>query len=198
MASYDYKEEQRKYLERLEAYIAEYEDKNKFLLIWFEIYHRDINKIKQRIKDDPSLIYAVSLDTGRSLLKIALRYSRKHIITYLLSKMEYDVVSPKSSMTSLMYAITHTNSYLIPLKLVQKFNNINQKDSDGDTALHLAICKSYALFEHRMNLAEMLLENGADPMIKNLEDKTPLDYARLYINNSLAILLERYVKSNDQ
>lgn len=50
--------------------------------------------------------------------------------------------------------------------------DVNAKDYDGDTPLHLAVeCRDYEIIK-------FLIENGADPTIKNKENKTPLDIVK--------------------
>ncbi len=55
--------------------------------------------------------------------------------------------------------------------------DINNKDSNGNTALH------YAVLDYRINVFRLLLANGAKTNIKNSSGKTPLQLA-LNIKNS--------------
>lgn len=54
-------------------------------------------------------------------------------------------------------------------KLIESGANINQKDSDGQTALHYAACNGYA------EVVQYLLENGIDRNIICNENQTALD-----------------------
>ncbi|KAG2244765.1 hypothetical protein Bca52824_093377 [Brassica carinata] len=89
--------------------------------------------------------------------------------------------------------------------------NKDEEDSEGRTALHFAcgygeVCKSFIItsgnliFEHTSSFAagygrkecvSLLLENGAAVTLQNLDEKTPIDVAKL--NNQLEVvkLLEK-------
>lgn len=50
--------------------------------------------------------------------------------------------------------------------------DVNRQDSDGFTALHFAIQNN-----NRLEMSKLLLDNGANPLIKNIIGKTALDFA---------------------
>lgn len=67
--------------------------------------------------------------------------------------------------------------------------NINQKDNDGNTALH---------FISNISEAEILIAHRADPRIKNNDGKTPIDIASDKGLNDVATLLEKQSTSLDR
>lgn len=170
-----------------------------FNRLWDKIRDYEIRKAKQLINENEFVIYEICSYIGWSLLKISIVNNTKQITTFLLEKMEYDVLSSKSPKTTLMHAIKYTKSYNIPLQIVQKFNNVNKKNfKNGKTALHYVAEQYYEVPNHQFNLAKMLLDHGADPMIKDNEDKTPIDIVRNDGNDMMVNLLEQYVKSDFQ
>ena len=66
--------------------------------------------------------------------------------------------------------------------------NVDSIDSyEGNTALHMAAKKGY------IEIAEILTQRGANPLIKNSKGRRPLDEAVLAGNEVFAELLETYV-----
>jgi len=65
------------------------------------------------------------------------------------------------------------NFNILSLLISKKTININKKDDNGMTALHYASINSYTV------AVKLLLENNADPTIKNNKNKTALDLAIL-------------------
>lgn len=57
-------------------------------------------------------------------------------------------------------------------KAIEAGANVNAKDKDGDTPLHLAVRFN------DLGLVQLLLKNGADPTIKDMYGETPLDWAK--------------------
>ena len=73
--------------------------------------------------------------------------------------------------------------------LLQRGAKINSRGFEGHTALH------EAAFFNRLEMAELLLSNGADPNLKDDAGKTPMDLAHLAGKNDripLINLLIRY------
>lgn len=64
--------------------------------------------------------------------------------------------------------------------------NINMKDKDGNTLLHLAAAQT-----QESQVAQLLLSLGADPTIKNKKDQTPIDLAKIHNHPALLTLFKR-------
>ena len=76
----------------------------------------------------------------------------------------------------LQYFVNEVNLEAVTL-LLKKGAKVDNKDQDGDTALHVL---SQALAPHskaKIDILELLLKNGADLNIKNNAGKTPFDCA---------------------
>ena len=106
----------------------------------------------------------------------ALFYSVKNgdieSISLLLSKgafIEYD----DSSVSALHIAAENENPKVMKLLLDQKGININKKDSEGKTPLHICVSSSDSL----LPIAKILVEHGADINSVDNMKSTPLHYA---------------------
>ena len=93
-------------------------------------------------------------------------------------------------------------------------NNINEYDNDGETALHIAsefgaykvatyLIKSgaevnhqnensefftplfYAVIQNEIGIARLLLDNGANPNLKNIDDRTAISQSESYMMENL-------------
>lgn len=117
----------------------------------------------------------------------ALHYSSKHgehQITSLLIDRGADLtVRNFNQLTPLHLSIVfnHNKNTEILLNAAKESNLneiiANQPDQDGNTALHYATQLYYAKENKNPEAINFLLENGADLMIKNHNQKTPLDLA---------------------
>ena len=79
-------------------------------------------------------------------------------------------------------AESHDKEKLVRL-LIDKGWNVNQKDEEGNTPLLLA-----AGYRKEKNIVKLLLENGADPDVKNDQDETPISTA-IYKQNKFTVQL---------
>jgi ankyrin repeat protein len=83
--------------------------------------------------------------------------------------------------------------YLVEHILLSRDVDVNAKDNDGNTALHLAVASEIASDEACLRTAEVLLEHGADPKIKNNKGKTPIDLARREGRREIVGLLRKAI-----
>jgi hypothetical protein len=70
--------------------------------------------------------------------------------------------------------------------LIEAGADVNLRNSQGAPALTFA-----ATFGH-LEIAELLLKNGADQSLKDSRGKTPLDHAILQENEAMINLLQQY------
>jgi ankyrin repeat protein/predicted O-methyltransferase YrrM len=77
--------------------------------------------------------------------------------------------------------------------LVSQGIDINSQDGDGNTALHYPLnnaVRNRMFLPYITETVKVLMEEGADPLIKNKEGKSPLDLAREIGEDELLGLLE--------
>ena len=67
--------------------------------------------------------------------------------------------------------------------LEQNLDRINDQNNEGKTALIIAAEYGYE------NIVKILLENGADPLIKSNEGKIALDYATQWEHEDIIQML---------
>jgi ankyrin repeat protein len=90
-------------------------------------------------------------------------------------------------------AVREENLYTVKSVLQDNPKLIDQKDGAGTTALHLAVtCKS-------TEILKFLLEQKADPNVKNKQGKTPYDIANQYDKDDVkTILLQNGAQPGEQ
>ena len=113
----------------------------------------------------------------------------------LLHGADIDARSSFLESTPLMYACEN-GSFSTTELLLERGAFVHAKDTNGDTALHLA-CK-YGNDASRRQIVKELLENGADPEEQNTKDKTPLDYGTIYERNDIVDVLARHPTSQEE
>jgi len=76
------------------------------------------------------------------------------------------------------------------VKMLLDYNakeTINHVDIEGNSALHIT---------DDFEIAKLLLDNGADPTIRNNAGQTPLEHAREYNMKSKATVIEKYMNAD--
>lgn len=137
----------------------------------------------------------------KSYLDLKLKAKYYCLLQQYNSSQKYDIdLSNRQTISKLVYMMIHN----FPLYYIQEYiinhpDEINSQDSDGYTALMIAIfCKK---IKHRDKLVEMLLCYGANPNLQQHEKETALTYAakhsrNLKTNNIIKILLEKGTDPN--
>jgi ankyrin repeat protein len=77
--------------------------------------------------------------------------------------------------------------------LVSKGIDINSQDDNGNTALHYPlnnVLRDKMYLPYSTGIVKILIEEGADPQIKNKEGKSPMDIAVESEENELINLLK--------
>lgn len=85
--------------------------------------------------------------------------------------------------TVLMYAVAENLTEIVKLLLERssKKSNLNVKDSNGKTAVHLVVSPvEYGSYEN-VEILELLAKHGADLNVKDSNGKTPMHYACLQV-----------------
>ena len=129
--------------------------------------------------DEKMALNAIN-QNGNNCLMIALIYGHIDIITFLLQKgntnlhhINYD------DETAAMIASKNSDTYIIELLMCNGFFiDINQQNSEGLTALHIAV--QYG----NLSMVQFLLKNGADINKRSLYGMTPL-MSSIILNQSI-------------
>ena len=132
---------------------------------------------------NPSL-WVISKDEKYNLLHIAVGFGNNDVIAAILESphLEVNAVTGDGQKSALHFVAELDNSRAIGL-LAVKHADLNIRDKDGNTPLHLAI-KSGS-----MKAARALLEVGADPSVANDEGLQPLILAAMKNNGHFLVNL---------
>ena len=85
-------------------------------------------------------------------------------------------------------AVRHSENVAIIKELCKAGEDVNAKDKDGNTALHVAASKPYWLENSTILLIEELINAGADINAKNDDGKTPYDLCHPILKNNPKVI----------
>jgi hypothetical protein len=123
---------------------------------------------------------------GTPMLNMAARHNRRELLEWLLdSGADIDAVSKDRGYTALMDAVWKSNAEIVEC-LVKKKANLNVISRDGQSVLVLAVGTGNEA------VCRLLVENGADPTVKDTMGLSAIEYARLFKKDALAAFLEKY------
>ncbi len=144
-------------------------------------------------KDKPeicSLFYSAGMDVnsftddGVPLLCVACRNDNMEQLQWLLSHgADINIISKDRGYTPVMDAVWRKNLKMVDI-LIKKGANLNVMSSDGQSILVLAVGNGNSL------IVKLLLENGADPDVKDSMGMSARGYAKLFRNEELMKLME--------
>jgi len=115
---------------------------------------------------------------GDDLLSMSLSSDKKiEIINYFFNKEDYN----KIELDNLFFDAVKNNKIDVVRFFLEKTTNINKRNILGATPLMYA-----AMFNDNPKVIELLLQGGANPKLKDNEDKTAYDYMKdnYFLNNS--------------
>lgn len=111
-------------------------------------------------------------DIGMNVLHFAAQGDQPSSLIFFKEKYKLSIKSKdKKNNTPLHWAALNDKATSL-MFLLQWETNINEINIDGQTALHLAVKLK------RSRIVKKLLQNGADPMIKDNHGRTCIDYAK--------------------
>jgi hypothetical protein len=127
---------------------------------------------------------------GETPLHISIRRGMKDVAVFLLENGASVEMVDDDHWTPLMQIASGTGGLaeytgMLLERGAQK--TVNYQNIEGDTALHLAI-----ICHGNPKTVKLLLEHGADPLIRNEKGQTALELQRALDDASLLALLERY------
>ena len=136
----------------------------------------DIEGVRQWLSAHPDHLN-VMISDGYTLLHIACAFGHERLVSFLLDRMALVNVNAtnSSAATPLHLAVAFRDegvAFAIVEMLIANGAELNAKQADGTTALHHAIaCQS-------TRLSNALIEAGADPHLKDGQNRTSSQYAK--------------------
>ncbi len=94
--------------------------------------------------------------------------------------------------TSLLHLAANSDNPLIPQLLIDSRANVDCQNSDGWTPLHVSVVNGCT------QALKVLLDNGADPHLLDLDDMSPLDHAQEEEQWWCVDILERFVQKREE
>jgi ankyrin repeat protein len=153
--------------------------------------YRNHDNLDEILKADPE-IDAMNPE-GYTPLHLAVRRSYNVQVVELLLQHDADLNIPDPTGKNALLASVGSNQKDYIRMLVSKGIDINSRDDDGNTALHYPlsnVLRDKRYLPYSITIVAVLLEEGADPRIKNKEGKSPLDLAEESGENELIDLLK--------
>jgi ankyrin repeat protein len=130
---------------------------------------------------------------GYTPLHLAVRRpDNEKAIGHLLQKGADVNITDPTGRNALLVSVGSNQKEYIRL-LVSKGIDINSQDEDGNTALHYPlsnVLRDKRYLPYSTEIVKILVEEGADPHIKNKEGKSPMDLAEESGENELISLLK--------
>lgn len=133
--------------------------------IFEAIRNNNISKVKELLKQKPKLANATAKESTPLSLSITLADCTDEITKLLLDNGAN--VNNRDVLVSVALSKDEKK-----ISMVMDAMDIDAKDEDGNTALHIMV-------GHDSNLVETLLDKGADVNTKNYEGETPLHTAAI-------------------
>jgi len=127
-------------------------------------------------------------DTGTPMLNVACRNDNYEIVEMLLDLgAELNAISEDRGYTAVMDAIWRGNEKITKY-LISKGADLNTINKEGQTNLILAVGAD------RLNLVKLLVENGADPDVKDMMGMSAYNYATLFRKEKMVEILKPFHK----
>ena len=127
-------------------------------------------------------------DLGTPMLNIAVRNDHEDIVKYLIDLgADINVSSQDRGYSPVMDAVWKGNTSITEL-LIKKGANLNTLSKDGQSNLVLAVGAD------RIPIVKLLVENGADPDVKDQMGMSAYNYATLFRKEKITEILKPYHK----
>lgn len=158
-------------------------------------YNSYLAKYKE-IKHDQDEYYYAKYDLQKAEMIV-------DIYKYLESRTKKSINPQEEQfgITPLHQAVNRQNIALTKYLLKEGIYGLNDQDQWGVTCL-CSLVKYEESKEYdktwKKEIVELIIQNGADPTIKDKEGKTPYDYAVEHNDDYLAGLLKPYMKKSDK
>ncbi len=161
--------------------------------------YRNHENLDEILKANPE-IDAINPE-GYTPLHLAVRRSDNEKVVELLLQHETDLNIPDPTGKNALLASVGSNQKDYIRMLVSKGIDINSQDENGNTALHYPlsnVIRDKRYLPYSKEMVKILMEEGADPHIKNNEGKSPMDLSRESGENELIDLLSSQEQSLEE
>jgi ankyrin repeat protein len=161
------------------------------------VLYRHPENLDEILKVNPD-IDAVNKEGYTPLLLAVRRPDNEKAIELLLQHgADMNIPDPAGRNALLVSVGSHQKDYIE--LLVSNWIDINSQDNDGNTALHyplMNVLENKLYLPYSKEIVKILLEEGADPHIRNKEGKSPTDLAAESGENELINLLSDTKKTH--
>jgi ankyrin repeat protein len=155
------------------------------------VLYRHPENLDEILKANPD-IDAINTE-GYTPLHLAVRRPDNEEVIELLLQQGADLsITDPTGRNALLVSVSSNQKEYIRL-LVSKGIDINSWDNDGNTALHyplISVLENKLYLPYSKEIVKILMEEGADPQIRNKEGKSPMDLALESDENELISLLQ--------
>ncbi len=167
--------------------------------LFIAVIYRHPENIKEILKTNPE-IDAINTE-GYTPLHLAVQRpgNEKAIELLLQHGADMNILDPTGRNALLVSVGSHQIGYIE--LLVSNGIDINSQDNDGNTALHyplINVLENKLYLPYGKKFVKILVEEGADPYIRNKEGKSPLDLAIESGENELINLLRDHTKNTSE
>jgi ankyrin repeat protein len=159
------------------------------------VWYRHPENLSEILKGEPD-INAINTE-GYTPLHLAVRRpdNEKAIELLLQEGADMNILDPTGRNALLVSVGSHQKDYIG--LLVSMGIDINSQDNEGNTALHytlINVLKNKMYLPYSKELVKIMVEEGADPNIRNKEGKSPMDIAVEAADNELTDLLKSSIR----
>jgi ankyrin repeat protein len=155
------------------------------------VLYRHPENLEEILKANPD-VDAINTE-GYTPLHLAVRRpDNEKAIGHLLQQGADVSITDPIGRNALLVSVSSNQKEYIKL-LVSNGNDINSQDNDGNTALHyplINVLRDQRYLPYSKEIVKILLEEGADPHIRNKEAKSSMDLAVESGENELINLLK--------